>query len=85
MTASSPVARLLAALDPATLRELASLLEERRPLRSIADPEQAAAELAEMLGRGATPTIGWWRRHLAGPGRPASYRGARVSVTRRTP
>jgi hypothetical protein len=55
-------------LDPATLRALASLLEES-PVhaRRFVDPDQAAAELAEILDRGTTPTIGWWRRHLISP------------------
>ena len=56
-------------LDPAVLRELASLLEQGpSQARRFLDPEKAATELAEILGRGATPSIGWWRRHtFAGP------------------
>ncbi len=52
-------------VDPAVLRELAWLLEHRHgQTRRFVDPAQAAGELAEILGRGGTPTIGWWRRNL---------------------
>ena len=56
-------------LDPAVLRELAFLLDQDPTrARHFVNPTQAAAELAEILDRGATPTIGWWRRHtIAGP------------------
>jgi len=65
--------RWVASLDAATLRELAALAERRSTVRRIADPAQAAQELAEMADRGTMPTIGWWHRHLAhdddgGPG-----------------
>jgi len=53
-------------LDPATLRELARLIEAREPQRRpLRDPEASAQALAEMLEQGATPTIGWWCRQLA--------------------
>ena len=53
----------VAALPPQTLRELAALAERAHRLEFV-DPEQAAAELADMLIRGDRPALGWYRRHL---------------------
>jgi hypothetical protein len=52
-------------VDPTVLRELAWLLEHRQGrTRRFVDPARAATELGEILERGGTPTIGWWRRNL---------------------
>lgn len=57
--------RFLRHVDPAVLRELAWLLEHRNGrMRTFVDPKRAAAELADILDRGGTPTIGWWKRNL---------------------
>ena len=57
--------RFLCHVDPAVLRELACLLEHRNGrMRTFVDPKRAAAELAAILDRGGTPTIGWWKRNL---------------------
>lgn len=57
--------RFLQQLDPAVLRELAWLLEHRNGrVKTFVDPKRAAAELADILDRGGTPTIGWWKRNL---------------------
>ena len=57
--------RFLQHLDPAVLRELAWLLEHQNGrTRGFVDPKRAATELAAILERGGTPTIGWWRRNL---------------------
>jgi len=53
----------VATLPPQTLRELAALAERSNRLEFV-DPEQAAAELADMLIRGDRPALGWYRRHL---------------------
>jgi hypothetical protein len=57
--------------DPRILRELAALLEERElnragsmQARRSLDPD-SLKELADMLGAGKRPTIGWWQRALA--------------------
>jgi hypothetical protein len=64
--AAPPRLSFLRLLDPATLRGLASLIEDRGPQRRpLRDPEASAQALAEMLEQGATPTIGWWRRQFA--------------------
>ena len=58
-------------LDPSTLRELASLADrDTRPIPH--DPERMAEELADMLGRGDQPTIGWYRKNYTYPTRPAA-------------
>jgi len=55
MSPQSPAGRVLVALDPATLRELATIIEHRStPARTLADPGAAAAELATLLERGGT-------------------------------
>jgi hypothetical protein len=59
----------LGALDPITLRELASLADRAsRPVP--VDPERMAEELAEMVDRGDRPTIGWFKRNYIRPERP---------------
>lgn len=62
-----PSRAYLASLDPATLRELAALIERRRGGRGFDDPVAAAEEIAEMLERGTVPALGWYRRHLLAP------------------
>jgi len=64
---SRPTRRFLAFLDPATLRELAYLIERRRGARRFDDPAAAADEIAEMLVQGTVPALGWYRRHLVPP------------------
>jgi hypothetical protein len=62
--------RVLPVSDPRILRELAALLEEREPNRAGSTQARRSLdldslkELADMLGAGKHPTIGWWRRHL---------------------
>jgi hypothetical protein len=64
MTAASPVAQLLTAVDASTLRELADLKERQDPRRRAIhklSPE-GLDRLAEILLAGSQPTIGFWRR-----------------------
>jgi len=57
--------RFFCHIDPAVLRELAWLVEHRSGrVRVFVDPKRAAGELAAILDRGGTPTIGWWARNL---------------------
>lgn len=59
-------ARWWAGLDPATLRELASLADrDTKPVPK--DPDRMANELAEMLARNDRPTIGWFARNYDYP------------------
>jgi len=58
-----PLAEVVTVLDGSTLRHLAACADAlRRP--PLADPFAAADELAAMVEAGATPTLGWWRKHL---------------------
>lgn len=53
-------------LDPAALRELASLVEHHSPkmkARRRLD-DLGRDQLFHMLQRGDRPTIGWWRRQF---------------------
>ena len=56
---------LVEQFTPATLREMASAMEERAPIRVACRQLDAVGidALAEMLLAGKTPTLGWWRRH----------------------
>ena len=58
------VPAMLRELDPAMLRELASLVEQQSPemrARQRLDEEGREA-LFQMLLLGKRPTVGWWRR-----------------------
>ena len=63
---SDPVVRIMPVNDPAILRELAALIEQRkaraRPVARLSDAK--LAELAQMVTDGQVPTLGWWRRAL---------------------
>ena len=60
-----PVVRIVGVSNPATLRELAALIERRRPARPRARlSDEKLAELEDMVCSGKTPTVGWWRRAL---------------------
>jgi hypothetical protein len=62
--------RRSAGLDAATLQELAALADrDTRPVPI--EPERMAAELAEIAEQGDRPTVGWFRRNLERPSRPA--------------
>jgi len=62
---STHLPRFFCHIDPAVLRELAWLVEHRSGQRRVfVDPKRAAGELAAILDRGGTPTIGWWARNL---------------------
>jgi hypothetical protein len=60
------VVRVLPVSDPATLRHLAALIESRDPRRrALAQLSEAKlGELADMVARKRTPSLGWWRRAL---------------------
>ena len=63
------VDRWWAGLDPATLRELASLADrDTRPVPK--DPERMAAELADMAAHGDRPSVGWFQKNYDYPSRP---------------
>lgn len=56
-------AHVLVGMDAATLRELASLAEQRDRPRWL-NAGTLAAEVAEIVGRGSQPALGLYRRHL---------------------
>jgi hypothetical protein len=62
---TAPVVRTMPTTDPATLRELAAIIEHRQTRLRARLSAEKLEELADMVMAGRTPTIGWWRRALA--------------------
>jgi hypothetical protein len=62
-------------LSSAELFELARLVREMEPARAHSGlDDEALGELAEILGRDETPSVGWWTHHL--PRTPHHHLGA---------
>ncbi len=53
----------LAVLEPRTLRELAAVIETRRPQPRHDLTPEGVDKLADILLAGSSPTIGFWRRY----------------------
>jgi hypothetical protein len=64
MVTEDTVGRVLPVNDPATLRELAAVIERRRPRPHVRLSAERLDELADMALHGTRPTVGWWRRAL---------------------
>ena len=56
--------RFVPVKDPATLRELAAVIERRQTRPHLRLCDEKLAEMADTLLRGDRPTLGWWIRAL---------------------